>query len=77
MHDDSFLRIGEAARLADLAVETLRRLGRKGAIAEFRDGNGVRYYRLRDVMRLRDERRPRLDSSPPSLSSRDAAGTGK
>jgi len=59
---DQLLPMGKAARSLGISVDTMRRTGRVGHIAEYRDHRGVRHYRRSDLIRLRDSRLPRLRS---------------
>jgi len=67
-------RIGEAARLLDVRVETLRRWERDGALAVERTPGGQRLVPEAEVARLLAERR--TDKPPPTHTSRRNAFPG-
>jgi DNA-binding transcriptional MerR regulator len=50
---DQYLRINAAADYLGICPNTLRHWGRIGRIAERRDPNNYRLYRLTDLARLR------------------------
>lgn len=52
------LRIGQAATLLDVSVDTLRRWEEEGRLRMERSEGGQRLVPLREVRRLLDERRP-------------------
>jgi DNA (cytosine-5)-methyltransferase 1 len=64
---DYWLRIGEAARLLDLSVDTLRRWDWEGRFRAHRTTGGHRRYRLDEVQRLvrRRARRNRRRRAKP------------
>jgi len=70
------LSVGQAARLLNVSVDTVRRLGNRGVIPEYRDHRRVRHYRRSDLVQLRDSRRPRLRSGEGRCSSRRDPGRG-
>jgi excisionase family DNA binding protein len=54
------LKIGEAARILGVSVDTIRRLARRGELPEYRDSHQVRYYCPEHIEVLRQKRIPRL-----------------
>lgn len=58
------VRIGEAAEMLGVAVETLRRWERDGRIGARRTAGGQRVVRLEDVQRLLAERRRSATDRP-------------
>jgi molybdopterin-binding protein len=56
MQDDG-VRIGDAAKMLGVSVETLRRWGRNGRIDLIRTSGGQRRVRMADVAHLTEERR--------------------
>jgi molybdopterin-binding protein len=62
--DPMELRIGEAAEMLGVSVETLRRWERDGRIGARRTGGGQRLVRLEDVRRLLAERRRAAPERP-------------
>jgi molybdopterin-binding protein len=58
MARDSY-RIGEAAKVLGVRVETLRRWEREGSLTTVRSGGGQRLVPTTEVARLLAERRPR------------------
>lgn len=69
MDDDSY-RIGEAAKVLGVRVETLRRWERDGALTTIRSAGGQRLIPAGEVARLLAERRPR--HAPSAVSRRNA-----
>jgi molybdopterin-binding protein len=63
-------RIGEAAKVLAVRVETLRRWEREGSLATVRSRGGQRLVPAAEVARLLGERRPR--HAPSSVSRRNA-----
>ena len=61
---DREVRIGEAAEMLGVAVETLRRWERDGRIGARRTAGGQRVVRLEDVQRLLAERRRAATDRP-------------
>ena len=61
------LAIGESARLLGVSTDTVRRLGRRGILPEYRDYRGARHYRRDDVERVRGDRRPKLQTRCPGI----------
>lgn len=51
------LRVGQAAEMLGVSVETLRRWESEGRLRMARSGGGQRLVEIEDVARLRDERR--------------------
>ena len=51
------LRVGKAAEMLGVSVETLRRWESEGRLRMARSGGGQRLVEIEDVARLRDERR--------------------
>lgn len=51
------VRIGDAAEMLGVSVETLRRWERRGRLTTTRSSGGQRLVKLADVTRIRDERR--------------------
>jgi molybdopterin-binding protein len=62
--EDREVRIGEAAEMLGVAVETLRRWERDGRIGARRTAGGQRVVRLEDVQRLLAERRRAATDRP-------------
>ena len=54
---DEYLRVGQAAALLGVSVDSLRRWGDEGRLALSRTEGGQRLVALQDVRRLLDERR--------------------
>lgn len=52
MPRDTYVRIGEAARLVGKSVDTLRRWEAEGKLSAVRSVGGQREYRLADILRL-------------------------
>lgn len=73
---DTYVRIGQAARLAGVSVDTLRRWEAEGKLSPPRTLGGQRSYRLADIENLRDggeedDRNgdaPVVVSAPPRLT---------
>src|SRR4051794_2768723 len=55
--DDRTMRIGQAAELLGVSVETIRRWETDGRLATVRSGGGQRLVQIADVSRLLAERR--------------------
>lgn len=55
-----FVLIGEAARLLNVSTSTVRRLGERGELQEYRDCNRRRQYCREEVQRLHAARSPRI-----------------
>jgi len=62
--DSAAVRIGEAAEMLGVSVETLRRWERDGRIEARRTDGGQRLVRLEDVRRLLAERRRSISDRP-------------
>lgn len=56
---DNYLSIGQASRVLNVSVPTLRLWARRGLLREFRDGRNWRRFRERDLTRLAEARKPR------------------
>jgi molybdopterin-binding protein len=69
MASDSY-RIGEAAKVLGVRVETIRRWERDGVLATVRSAGGQRLIAAAEVARLLAERRPR--HAPSAVSRRNA-----
>lgn len=81
MARDAYVRIGEAARLAGVSIDTLRRWEREGKLSAARTLGGQRTYSLTEIESLRDNREtlpedespeprdepPREASTPPTV----------
>lgn len=67
MQDDDALRIGQAATLLGVSVDTVRRWGEEGRIAVLRSEGGQRIVPLAEVQRLLADRR--APQQPISVSS--------
>jgi molybdopterin-binding protein len=65
--DDQTLRIGQAAELLGVSVETLRRWEADGRLTTTRSGGGQRLVEIGDVSRLMAERR-RAAADPPIVA---------
>ncbi|HKK08122.1 MAG TPA: helix-turn-helix transcriptional regulator [Gemmatimonadota bacterium] len=68
MNSDTYLRIGQAAVLLDVSVDTLRRWEDEGRIRLERSPGGQRIVPMAELRRLLDERRP----SQPGVTARSA-----
>jgi molybdopterin-binding protein len=68
------LRIGQAAELLDVTVETVRRWESEGRLVLQRTPGGQRMVRLADIRRLLAERRPRRRHGPPQSARNRFAG---
>jgi molybdopterin-binding protein len=62
--DSGHVRVGQAAEMLGVSVETLRRWEADGRLAMERTEGGQRLVRLEDVARLRDERRRATTARP-------------
>jgi excisionase family DNA binding protein len=49
-HDDAYLTTGDAAKLADRSVETIRMWERAGRLPAIRTSSGQRLFRRDDVL---------------------------
>lgn len=58
------LRVGRAAEMLGVSVETLRRWESEGRLRMARSGGGQRLVEIEDVARLRDERRRSTTDRP-------------
>ena len=58
------LRVGQAAEMLGVSVETLRRWGTEGRLRMERSGSGQRLVELDEVSRLLDERRKASTDRP-------------
>jgi len=68
----SRLRVGRAAEMLGVSVETLRRWESEGRLRMARSGGGQRLVDIEDVARLRDERRrTSLERSGVTQSARN------
>lgn len=65
------VRIGEAAEMLGVSVETLRRWERDGRLKTARTAGGQRMVPLGEVTRLRDERRVMADRPTVAQSARN------
>lgn len=54
---DAVLRVGQAAEMLGVSIETVRRWGEDGTIRMERSGGGQRVVAIAEVSRLLDERR--------------------
>ena len=63
---DSSVRVGEAAELLGVSVDTLRRWTASGRLRTRRSGGGQRLVALSDIRRLHEERRKK--SKRPSVA---------
>jgi DNA-binding transcriptional MerR regulator len=52
-HREKYVRIGEAARLIDVCVNTIRNFERRGLITVARSWSGVRRFGAKDLAALR------------------------
>jgi DNA-binding transcriptional MerR regulator len=55
------LKIGEAARALGVSTLTMKRWENGGRLKPLRNPNGVRFYRPKDIERLRRWREPKAD----------------
>ena len=69
LEEGAILLTSQAARLLDVAPETVRAWCRAGKLRAFRTAGGVRLFRRADVQRLADARHV-TDASVDSLNSR-------
>lgn len=67
------LSIGEAARIAGVAVETLRRWANEGRIAVERTPGGQRRFRLADVRALSESNATGPAGKPKPVRTRQGA----
>jgi molybdopterin-binding protein len=63
------LRVGRAAEMLGVSVETLRRWESQGRLRMARSGGGQRLVEIEDVARLRDERRRTSADRPAVVQS--------
>jgi excisionase family DNA binding protein len=68
----SYVRIGEAARLAGVSVDTLRRWDEQGLLRAVRSFGGQRTYLLSEVEQLRDDPEPEVREEPEEVRPRPA-----
>jgi molybdopterin-binding protein len=68
---DSSLRVGEAAELLGVSVDTLRRWTASGRLRVRRSAGGQRLVGLADVRRLQRERRPKRERPIVAQSARN------
>jgi molybdopterin-binding protein len=68
---DSSLRVGEAAELLGVSVDTLRRWTASGRLRVRRSAGGQRLVGLADVRRLQSERRPKRERPIVAQSARN------
>ena len=61
---DTFLRVGQAAEMLSVTVETLRRWEADGRLAMARSGGGQRMVAIAEVTRLMAERRAQTPERP-------------
>jgi molybdopterin-binding protein len=61
---DEDVRIGDAANMLGVSVETVRRWGRDGRLTLLRSGGGQRRVALADIARLTSERRQGMQDRP-------------
>jgi molybdopterin-binding protein len=64
MNSDSTIRVGQAAEMLGVSVETLRRWEAEGRIRMERSPGGQRLVGIREVRRLLDERRRETRERP-------------
>lgn len=65
MARNTYVRIGEAARLAGVSVDTLRRWERQGKLSGIRTFGGQRTYSLEEIESLRDDSEPDDEQDAP------------
>jgi molybdopterin-binding protein len=68
---DSSLRVGEAAELLGVSVDTLRRWTTSGRLRVRRSAGGQRLVGLADIRRLQRERRPKRERPIVAQSARN------
>lgn len=72
----TYVRIGEAARVAGVSVDTLRRWESAGKLKAVRTPGGHRTYRLDDIERLRDDEAPEVGQTHTLVSTEAPTNPG-
>lgn len=67
-HGPEMLRLGQAAEMLRISVDTLRRWARDGRVAVVRSAGGQRLVSLAEVTRLAAERRASAATEPPTVA---------
>ncbi|MFI5504606.1 DNA (cytosine-5-)-methyltransferase [Corynebacterium kutscheri] len=62
----TFVSISEAATLADVSIDTLRRWDKSGIIRAYRDNRGVRYFDTTEIEQLINKRTTRIAHAQPA-----------
>ena len=70
-HIDTAVRIGEAAELVGVSVDTLRRWTASGRLRVRRSAGGQRLVALADIRRLQEERRQKQERPIVAQSARN------